>query len=533
MATILPSLTAPKPPTIVLVLALVLAAVIWGRKDSKGRRSSLPLPPGPRPLPVIGNLFDMPTKRLAPTLRELGDKYGDIVYLDMLGQPIIVINSYDAAIGLLEGRSTNTSDRQQIVMAELTGFLWEFAIQGYTQEWRVRRRTFHGFFQPGVLAQYYPVHLRECRLFLHRLLATPKDFISLARHVFSATIMDVVYGLKVSAPEHEHEEDPYVSLAERGTAIFSRVVVPGQYLVELVPALRHVPAWLPGAGFKRDAARWAHDVDRVRNGPYDASLDALAKGVARPCMVTSLVEKASRETGKVPFEDDQCFRDVAGLAYLTGADTTLFSTQALFLAMVVHPEAQKKGQEELDAVIGPDRLPEFSDRDALPYVNAIVKEVIRWHSVVPLGVAHRVMEEDEYGGYCIPAGSIVIPNAWAMSRDPEAYPDPDAFIPERFMTKGEYGSDTRDPEKFQFGFGRRICPGRHFANDSLFITVASLLQVFNIEQPLRADGKPVPVVPKANLDYFLSHPEKFECRITPRSEKAEALIRNGVRNDSE
>ena len=113
-----------------------------------------------------------------------------------------------------------------------------------------------------------------------------------------------------------------------------------------------------------------------------------------------------------------------------------------------------------------------------------------------------------------------------MSRDPKAYPAPDRFLPERFLEASEDGTGTaRDPEKFQFGFGRRhvpssvqcsrrdlvtdglyhrICPGRHFSNDALFMTVASLLHVFNIEAPLGEDGRPVPVAPAIALDSFLS-----------------------------
>lgn len=84
----------------------------------------------------------------------------------------------------------------------------------------------------------------------------------------------------------------------------------------------------------------------------------------------------------------------------------------MFLAMVMYPDAHKKAQQELDSVVGPDRLPEYSDRDSLPYINAVVQEIIRWHTVVPLGVSHCVTEEDEYKGYRIPAGTILVPNAW-------------------------------------------------------------------------------------------------------------------------
>ncbi|KAI0350838.1 O-methylsterigmatocystin oxidoreductase [Trametes cingulata] len=444
----------------------------------------------------------------------------------MFGQPMLILNSYNAAIALLEGRSANNSDRPRLIMAELTGHMWEFAIQGYSPEWRTRRRLFHTFFQQSVVPNYRPIHLRECRRFLLRLLNNPEDLVPLARHVFSATIMDIVYGINVA----EHN-DPYIRLAENAAAIFTQIMVPGQYLVEILPILANVPAWLPGARFKRDAARWYKEIAAVRNVPYEAALEPIRGGTARPSIVASLVEHALQEKGEVTLEDDACFRDITAVAHLTGADTTLFSTRALFLAMVIYPEVQRKAQKELDDVVGPDRLPDFTDREALPYINAVTKEVMRWHSVVPLGVSHRVMEEDEYNGYRIPAGTLVVPNAWAMSRDPEAYPQPDEFIPERFLKDHGGPSRTRDPEKYQFGFGRRICPGRHFANDALFITVASVLHVFNIEAPLGEDGKPVRVVPNIFLDAFLSYPEPFDCRITPRSKQAEQLIRSSVNSE--
>ncbi|EIW55314.1 cytochrome P450 [Trametes versicolor FP-101664 SS1] len=334
-------------PTMLIALsfALVAAAVLWAHRV----RSKLPLPPGPRPLPFIGNLFDMPKKHLAPALRELGEKYGELTYLNILGQPMIILNSYEAAVGLLESRSANTSDRPGVVMAELTGYMWVFAVLGYTQAWRTRRRLFHTFFQRSVIPEYRPVHSGQCRRFLHRLLTTPEDFMSLSRQLFGETIMSVVYGIAIA----EHN-DPYVSLAEKATHVFGKITIPGQYPVESLPFLRHIPSWFPGAGFKRDALRWSEVVSAARNVPYDAAMDAFARGTAGPSVVTTMVENAVREHGDVSPQDDGCFRDIAGLAYLThlpaGADTSVFSTQAMFLAMVMYPDAQKKAQQELDAV---------------------------------------------------------------------------------------------------------------------------------------------------------------------------------------
>ncbi|KAI0656915.1 O-methylsterigmatocystin oxidoreductase [Cubamyces menziesii] len=501
------------------VIVITAGTILWRYRDGGNR---LPLPPGPTRLPIIGNLLNLPRKQLGPALRDMGKQYGDVMYFDLFGQPMIVLNSYDAAVDLLDTRSLNTSDRPRIVMAELCGLMWQFGFLGYTQKWRQRRRVFHQTFQPSAIPKFRPIHVRECHRYLRKLLDTPERFLTLARHEFGATIMDAVYGIKVL-----DNDDPYLKMAEKDTEIFSEIFMPGRYLVELLPFLKHVPAWFPGAKFKRDAALWEPHASSVRHVPYNATLEAIARGDTCGSMVASLVDQAMQKEERLSPSDDACFRDAAGLAYVTGADTTTHSMQAFFLAMVQYPEAQKKAQEELDAVIGLDRLPEFTDRDSLPYVNAVVKEVTRWHTVVPLGLWHRAVNEDQWNGYRIPAGSIIMPNQWAMSRDPKAYPAPDRFLPERFLEASEDGTGTaRDPEKFQFGFGRRICPGRHFSNDALFMTVASLLHVFNIEAPLGEDGRPVPVAPAIALDSFLSHPEPFQCKITPRSDRAAALIRS-------
>ena len=85
---------------------------------------------------------------------------------------------------------------------------------------------------------------------------------------------------------------------------------------------------------------------------------------------------------------------------------------AFFLAMINFPEAQRRAQAELDAVVGPTRLPGFADRDSLPYVNAVLKECLRWHSVLPLVIPHATTNDEEYNGYRIPAGSVLVPNSW-------------------------------------------------------------------------------------------------------------------------
>jgi len=129
--------------------------------------------------------------------------------------------------------------------------------------------------------------------------------------------------------------------------------------------------------------------------------------------------------------------------------------QTFFLAMVLNHDVTKKAQEELDRVVGQERLPDFADKDNLPYINAVVKELLRWGPPIPIGLPRRVMQDDVYRGYFIPAGATVIEKIWAVCRDLDIYPDPEAFNPDRFLKNGEINPLIFNPEDKVFGSGRR------------------------------------------------------------------------------
>lgn len=152
---------------------------------------------------------------------------------------------------------------------------------------------------------------------------------------------------------------------------------------------------------------------------------------------------------------------------------TFSSLQSIFLAVSLHPEVLKNAHNELDKVVGSHRLPDFDDQESLVYINAIVKESLRWQPVVPLSVPHCTVSDDELHGYFIPAGTVLIPNTWyvpqhridiaelivyhrACLHDPDEYDDPEVFRPERFIKDGKLNPNVRDPTSFAFGYGRRL-----------------------------------------------------------------------------
>jgi cytochrome P450 len=175
------------------------------------------------------------------------------------------------------------------------------------------------------------------------------------------------------------------------------------------------------------------------------------------------------------------------------------------LAMLAYPETQARAQAELDAVVGRARLPTFADYSSLPYIRAMVQEILRWRPVAPLGIPHQLTEDDWYDGMFIPKGTICIPNVWHMNHDPGVYGENVAhFDPARHLdANGDInilGPSNIKEGHVSYGFGRRECPGRHMANNSLFIDIAIILWASKIERKKDALGKMLPLDVDGHVD---------------------------------
>ena len=215
--------------------------------------------------------------------------------------------------------------------------------------------------------------------------------------------------------------------------------------------------------------------------------------------------------------------------------------------MMAHPETQRRAQDELDLVVGRFRSPTFADAPNLPYIQAMVKEYLRWRPALPLGGPHSTTEDDWYEGMFIPKGTICFANLWQCNHDPALYGDDAAdFNPGRFLD--EHGRlipspvEAHDDGHGAFGFGRRACVGKYMANESLFISIATVLWAARLECPRDENGKEVlldkaPVdlgtVLYANISIFScfefglmysSRPVPYRCNATPRFPEAPSLL---------
>ncbi|KAJ7146683.1 cytochrome P450 [Mycena epipterygia] len=491
----------------ILGLSIIFCGIRWKRT-----RSRLPLPPGPKKLPLVGNLFDIPAERQWETYHQWSKEIdSDIIHVDAAGTSIVVLSSMEAIRELFERRSSLYSDRPRMLMLnELIGL--DFGIGGY---WRSLRKMFHEAFNVTAAKQFHPQERAAANQLLRRILLDPHNVMDHFRHMAAGLIMNVTYGITI-----QPSNDPYVDLVKEAMHVISVGSVPGQFLVDSIPALQYVPSWFPGANFKRKAEKWRKVMRELLERPFKEAKRNIAMGNAPPSFTSFSL--GALDASKDNEAQESAVKVTAANMYAGGADTTVSALGTFILGMLVNPEAQKKAQAELDSVIGHGQLPDFTDEASLPYVSAIVKEVLRWKNVTAVAIPHYIAVNDEYRGYRIPAGSMVIGNAWF-----DMYPDPHSFKPERFLLDGKLNPAVRDPETAAFGFGRRICPGIHMALSSLWITIASMLATMDINKVVNKDGKVI----EPSYEYFsamISTPLPFECSITSRSRQAMEAIQATV-----
>ncbi|KAJ3936904.1 MAG: cytochrome P450 [Lentinula lateritia] len=497
------------------VVGLIILRRLFGPK-------SLPLPPGPKGLPLIGNILDMPTEKEWETFAQWGDAFGDICSVTVLGQPLIILSSAKVAVDLLDKRSSIYSDRPVLQMGgELVGWKNTLVLLQYGDRFKRFRKLFHNLIgSHATMRQYFPAQELEAKRFLRKVLAEPDDLQAHVRRLAGAVILRISHGYKVQ----EHKDDPFVTLANTATEQFSLATSTGQFIVDCIPALRHVPDWVPGAGFKRKAKQWAATLIELVEQPHNFVKQQMLAGTASISFTSSMLESK-----QLTEEEEFDLKWSAASLYSGAADTTVSAIYAFFLAMTLYPEVARKAQAEIDAVVGNDRLPTFADREHLPYVDALVKEVFRWKVVTPLAVPHRATQDDVYDGYFIPKGSLLIPNLWKLTHDSRVYHDPFEFKPERFLadllaTEGLGRQVEPHPRETCFGFGRRICPGMHFADTTVFACCVTSLAILDIDK-CNENGVVIEPV-NDQTSGTISHPKPFKCSIKPRSPKAVALVQS-------
>ncbi|KAK7466159.1 hypothetical protein VKT23_004882 [Stygiomarasmius scandens] len=456
----------PSIPLLTIMLALCLASAI----AAYTRRRKPPYPPGPRGHPYIG-LASPPFKKAWLTYIEWGKKYGDLIHFTRFGQHYLILNSIEAADAILQKNARFTSDRPtSSPLDQISGWGRLLVMSRYTEEWRTDRKMFHQNFRPEVGAQFHPSQIQGIRKFISELTTSKMPLMDQIATLAHRVIFSAVYGLDITTNKDD--------MAKNGRDVVEMTetpLIPGWDAFKYVPLLHLLPTWFPGGHFRASHKKLRGIFDEVFERPWSLMMDAMKSGASHSSLLPNLISELKLDESN---ESLARLKDMGGQAVVAGADTTMSTIAIFFLAMSLYPDVQIRAQKELDVVLGPGKLPTYDDRSSLPYVEAVFREVMRWHPVIPMGIPHVTSEEIYHDKYYIPKGTIIFPNIWAMTHDPNTMESPDKFIPERHLRKGEKFDSINTV--LAYGFGRRICAGRWMANDVIWLAIASVLATVKI-----------------------------------------------------
>ncbi|KAH6895490.1 cytochrome P450 [Thelonectria olida] len=490
-----------------LGIILCIAMLALGHWRSK---PPLPLPPGPPGEFLFGHTRLIPQDNTAAAYARWSKEYNsDIIHVKSLGRSIVVLNSVTAARDVLERKGANFCDRPRFTLLEVMGWGKTLTFLPFGERWHMHRKVLQTSFSNTNVRKWHKLQVTEARRTVGKILGRPDGWETSLRRLAVAIVLQVSYGADVP-----NDDDPYIQIANDAMFATGNGGAPANSIVDLVPPARHLPDWLIRDWALRFARKWRWAIEKLHDVPFAV---AQAEHLLR-------LYKSNESLGHKQEWTLDDIKGAAGAVFIAGADTTWATCVIFILNMVLHPEIQKKAREQLDSVIGTGRLPEFSDRGSLPYIEHIVQEVYRWSPLVPLGIPHKSLEDDVYQGMFIPKGprTVVYANAHAMAHDERIYHKPHEFNPDRYEPRANGGPGEPFPVG-NFGFGRRVCVGRFLADNSVWIMVATMLATLDFRKKRDQDGNPIePRVSFTNGG--TCHPQHFDCSITPRSPEAAALV---------
>ncbi|TFK75624.1 cytochrome P450 [Pluteus cervinus] len=465
------------------------------------------MPPGPLGVPWIGNKHQLPAVKPWRKFAEWNKEYGPVVSIHLGTTPVILLGTAQGAWDLLEKRSDIYSSRPRFIMSgEILSDNMRGLMLPNNDRWRRWRKLLHTGFHSKRADTYRDIQSLESTIMMHQMLNTPRYYERHLQRYAASVVTSVTYGRRVDSVDEWVVKENMEAMD-----YLTSVNIPGKYLVESWPWLLKLPRSLqwfrrePEARKQRDINFLMHLLNDVKTRMQD--------GTVPDCLTSQSIT----DINKLGMSEVELAYAVSS-PFGAGIETTAGTLTTFILAMLHFPGAMRKAQAEIDRVVGPDRIPEFDDKENLPYIKALVNETLRWRPVAVLGGSpHAVTADDVYQGMFIPKGSTIFANLAGIMHDPEIFPSPDSFLPERFL-------ETLNPRlqtfELPFGFGRRICPGMHLALNSIFINVARILWGFDI---LPSETGDLP----DSWNYtngFNSRPVSFDCRLVPRNDRTVATI---------
>ncbi|KAG8923041.1 hypothetical protein FRC02_011440 [Tulasnella sp. 418] len=501
-----------------IAVAIPLVISIW----RSGRRAGN-LPPGPPTIPFFGNSLRLSSFTRVIDYRwfqELGKKFGPIISLKIGSATTIILVDDGTAIRELFGRRAKYNSRPANTVNRIVGRGLHPVYERNPHNWRFDRKMLLQFYNSSIACRRSQLKVQEAEStqLLKDLIESTTDTTSydknFRRFAFSA-MTSTAYGFRTPSCEH-----PVVYRLSNLLRNWGKLLMETPPF-DIWPWLKYfIPQFI--VPWKERCKKTSDQVLELYRELVGVSRQLDDQGVINE----TLAHKLFTIQPDQPKLSDDKLGFILGVALEGGSDILANSLNTTLMALLTHPDVQAKGRMELDLLCDQDTIPTWAHVEKMQYIRSIGKESFRWRPPFPMGVPHALIEDDEYMGYKLPAGSTVSANIWAIHMNPDRYEDPQEFKPERFQhhsrLTGDYIAcpDPRTRDHFTFSPGRRTCPGVYMAEQAQMLVIAKLLWAFDITTP------PGVSISDIDTDFHtgflgasLRFPKSFPVVLKPRSER--------------
>ncbi|NXT91601.1 CP2K6 protein, partial [Anhinga rufa] len=432
-------------------------------------------PPGPRPLPIIGNLHTMDLKRPHLTMLELSKTYGPVFSIQMGPRKTVVLSGYDTVKEALVNQADAFAGRPKLPVLEKAGRGKEKGLLFSDGEnWKVMRRftltTLRDFGMGRKAIEDRIVEEYRCLAdTIEAQKGKPLEMTLMMNAAVGNVIVSILFGKR-----YDYEDPTFKRLLLMVIKNARIIGAPSISMYNMFPALGFLLKDLKIFSKNTD------DICAFIKATFIKRRKALDRNDQRSFIDAFLVRQ-QEENGKASqYFSNENLTEVVKNLFIAGVETTATTLRWGLLLMMKYPEIQKKVQEEIEQVIG-SNLPRIEHRTQMPYTDAVVHEIQRFANILPMNLPHETTADVTLKGYFIPKGTYIVPLLASVLRDKSQWEKPDTFYPEHFLDSE--GKFVKKDAFIPFSAGRRTCAGETLAKMELFLFFTSLLQRFTFRPP--------------------------------------------------
>ncbi|XP_063298157.1 cytochrome P450 2K1-like [Pelobates fuscus] len=452
---------------ICILTLLFLYNVLWDWKPPN-------YPPGPKPLPLIGNLNILDIKRPYLTLMELSKQYGSVFSIQMGMNKMVVLTGYETVKDALVNHADEFGERPEFpIFHKIDNGAGLIFSRG--ENWKVMRRftlTTLRDFGMGKSSIEEKI-IDECDHLVLRFQSFNGKSIDNTVTIISAIaniIVSIILGHRM-----EYDDKAFLKLM---SLTVENIKLVGSPMISLYNLFPNFVGLFPGS--HKTVHKNIKELNDFITETFVTHLKELDVNDQRSFIDAFLIRQKEEENNPKTYYHNVNLMSLIRNLFAAGMDTTAMTLRWGLLLMLKHPDIQEKVHDEISRVIGSTQ-PRYDHRLQMPYTNAVIHEIQRFANIVPMNLPHETTKDVNFKGYFIPKGITIVPLLYSVLRDKTQFAEPEKFNPNHFLDAR--GSFVKKDAFMPFSAGRRVCAGENLARMELFLFFTSLLQKFNFCLP--------------------------------------------------